>query len=114
VPEQPKRRRLSPAWFWSTVCLSGALLVTGAVTGGLALGKNNEYKDANTSIEQRLDLRDQGKTLQWISTGTFIAGGVAAGAATLLYFYTDWHREKTQVSASVSPAGAALVLQGAF
>ena len=112
--QPPPKRKLRPVWFWTSAALAGALLATGAVTGGLALSKNQEYKDEGTSVPRRLDLRDQGKTLQTVSTATFIAGGVAAGAAAILYFYTGWDRGETQVSAGAIPSGAAVTLQGTF
>lgn len=112
-PEQP-RGGLSPIWFWSGVALSGALLATGAITGGIALAKNKEYKEDGTSVQRRLDLRDQGQDLQTVSTVTFIAGGVAAGATAVLYFFTGWGKERTQVSAGVAPSGGTLVVQGRF
>ena len=115
--EEPSPQRgLRPVWFWTSVALAGALLATGGVTGGLALSKNQEYKDEDTTVSRRLDLRDQGKTLQTVSTATFIAGGVAAGAAAILYFYTGWDKGKgeTRVSAGAVPSGATVTFQGTF
>lgn len=113
--EEPSPGRgLRPAWFWTSAALAGALLATGAVTGGLALSKNQEYKDEDTAVSRRLDLRDQGKTLQTVSTATFIAGGVAAGAAAILFFYTGWDKEETRVSAGAVPSGAAITFRGTF
>lgn len=113
--EAAPRRGLSPAWFWSSVALSGALLATGAVTGGIALSKNQKYKDSETPVSERLELRDAGEDLQLVSTVTLIAGGVAAGAAALLYFYTGWDREQeTQVSAGAWSSGAGVFVSGSF
>jgi hypothetical protein len=64
--------------------IGGVGLVIGGVTGGLALGKAGELKDAcpartGCPAENR-DLEDSARTLGITSTVAFVVGGVAVGA----------------------------------
>lgn len=119
-PEPPpagetSRRGLSPIWFWSSVGLTGALLVTGTATGVMALSKSDEYKDPSTSIDRRRDLKDSGETLRTVSTATVIAGGVVALGTGVLFFLTDWgSRQEQAISAAPLPGGAAVTMGGRF
>jgi hypothetical protein len=66
------------------IALGGAGLVVGAVTGGLAIDKQNELADAcpqktGCSAENK-QIEDDGRALGTASTVAFIAGGVIAGA----------------------------------
>jgi tetratricopeptide (TPR) repeat protein len=113
-------RRLSPVWFWTAAGLAVALLATGAVTGAVALDKSAEYKDPETPISRRLELLDEADPYRPLSTVSFIAGGVAAVGAGVL-FYLTWmrgEREPAQapppVSAGFLPGGGAVFLQGSF
>jgi tetratricopeptide (TPR) repeat protein len=114
APSTPKRprKKLRPLWFWTAAAASAALLVTGTVTGVMALQQSDEYKDPDTSVDRRLDLRDSGKTLRNVSTATMAIGGVAAAASAVLYFFTDWNGE-SEVAAGVSPGGC-VMLSGRF
>jgi len=116
-PSRPSRsrRKLRPLWFWSSVGLAGALLVTGTVTGVMALSQSDEYKDPSTTIDRRRDLKDSGEALRTVSTATVVAGAVVAAGAGVLYFLTDWGRpESATVSAGPLPGGAAVVIGGRF
>jgi tetratricopeptide (TPR) repeat protein len=112
-PPAAGRKKLRPLWFWTAAAASAALLVTGTVTGVMALRKSDEYKDPDTSIDRRLDLRDSGKPLRNVSTATMIVGGVAAAATGALYFFTDWKGER-EVAGGVLPGGACVTLSGRF
>jgi len=119
APDQPRqRRKLRPLWFWSSVGLAGALLVTGTVTGVMALGKSDEYKDPTTAVEDRRNLKDTGETLRTVSTATVVTGAVAAAGAGALFFLTDWgdwgRKERTTVTAAPLDGGAAVMLGGRF
>ncbi|MCC6746758.1 MAG: tetratricopeptide repeat protein [Deltaproteobacteria bacterium] len=111
-----KGGKVHQAWFWTTASLGVALLGAGAVTGAMALSRNNEYKAPTTSVARRLELRDSGRTLSTICTGTLIAGGAMAVTAVVLAFFTDFKgRSRTEVSATpLYGGGAALSLSGAF
>jgi tetratricopeptide (TPR) repeat protein len=108
------RRRLRPLWFWSGLGLSAALLVTGAVTGGLALKQSSDYQDRDTSIERRRELRDSGTALARTSTATFAVGGAAAAVTAVLYFFTDFGGRERTVAAAPVAGGAALVVGSCF
>jgi tetratricopeptide (TPR) repeat protein len=113
--------RLNPLWFWTTAGLAVALLATGAATGAVALNKSADYKDPATPIPRKLELRDEAAPFRPLSTATFIAGGVAAVGAGVLYYLT-WMRGEQEpaqemtapVSAGILPGGGALVFQGSF
>jgi tetratricopeptide (TPR) repeat protein len=119
VPQEPpadvsKRGKLHPVWFWSGAGLAAALLVTGTVTGVVALRQSSEYKEPTTSIDRRRELKDSGETLRTVSTATVVAGAVAAAGTGVLYFFTDWGPKETTVSAGPLRGGAAVVLAGRF
>jgi tetratricopeptide (TPR) repeat protein len=114
--EAGQGKGLKKIWFWSAAGLSGAMLLTGTITGVMALSKNKEYKDSGTSVADRQDLMDSGKTLANVSTATFVIGGVAAAGTAVLYFFTDWSSEEkpAEVSAGLLPGGGSIVLKGRF
>jgi hypothetical protein len=72
---------------WVGIVAGGVGLATGAVTGGLALGKhstlNSECPQANACNGHQSDI-DSYHTLGAVSTVAFIAGGVLAGAGLVL------------------------------
>jgi tetratricopeptide (TPR) repeat protein len=113
-PKRPGRRRLHRAWFWSGVALTGALAVTGTVTGVLALNQSSEYKDGATSFARRSELKDSGELLGTLSTATFAAAGGTAAVTLILYFFTDFHARERTVSATALPGGGAVVVGGTF
>jgi tetratricopeptide (TPR) repeat protein len=113
-PARRGRRRLHRAWFWTGVALSGALAVTGTVTGALALGQSSEYKDGTTSLARRRELKDSGELLGTVSTATFAAAGGTAAVTLILYFFTDFHARERTVSATALPGGGAVVVGGTF
>ena len=89
--------------------------MTGTVTGVMALGKSDEYKDPATSIEDRRELKDSGETLRTVSTATVIGGAVAAAGAGALLFFTDWGgKEQATVVAAPFDGGAAVMVGGRF
>ena len=107
------RRRFHPVWFWSSVGLTGALLLTATVTGSLTLKASGEYRDATTR-ERQLELRDSGQVTGTITDVTLATGIAAAAAAVTLYFFTDWGRDEAAVSATPRPGGGAMTLSLPF
>jgi len=92
-----------------------AMLVVGAVTGGLAIGKKSEV-DRNCvggCNDAARDASRAGKTLATLSTVTFIAGGVAAAGGVLMIVLGK-PRAPITAAASPLPGGAALHLGGTF
>jgi tetratricopeptide (TPR) repeat protein len=106
----------SRAWLLTGAGASAALLVAGAVTGGLSIARSREYREAPS-----LERRDAGLALATTSVVT-LATGAAIGVATLVY----WRVAHVPRARAASPAGsavaivplpaggAALVLGGAF
>jgi tetratricopeptide (TPR) repeat protein len=99
---------------WSGVGLAGALLATSAVTGGIALSKSIDYKDADTSIARRLELRDSGKPLSTTSTITFAAGAAVAVGTAVYYWFVYRRAQRAAVTVAPTRGGAALLLGGGF
>jgi tetratricopeptide (TPR) repeat protein len=111
---RPARRGLSPILFWSGVGVTGALLLTGTFTGAVALSKSELYRDVDTPYGDLQDLRDTGTALKTTSTVTFVLGGIAAVATTVLYFYTDFGPKERSVAAAPVEGGGVLVVEGRF
>lgn len=78
VPPPPEESAPSP-WPWVVAGIGGAGLVSGAVTGALALSRDNDARVADSQA-QTVTLRDEAETLSLASTISFIAGGVILGA----------------------------------
>jgi tetratricopeptide (TPR) repeat protein len=116
----PKRgsqrgRGLHPGWFWGAVGLTGALLVTGAITGTVAMSSSDEFKDPQTTVARRWELKDPGEALATTSNVTFALGAVAAVGTAVLFFFTEFGSEETHVAAApLQSGGAAVMLQGRF
>ncbi|MEZ4453471.1 MAG: tetratricopeptide repeat protein [Nannocystaceae bacterium] len=83
-PPKPKSRNLRPVGY-ALVGTGGALLIGGAVVGGLAKKQETLFNDATTLDEARA-AKDKGTRLAPAADGLFIAGGIlaAAGIALLL------------------------------
>jgi len=114
IKEEKSPHGIHRAWFWSAAGLGGALLITGAVSGALALSHSDEFKDPGTSYARRAQLKESGETLSDLSTATCVLGAAAAVGAGVLFFFTDWGEAEAQVSAAPSLQGGALFLSGRF
>jgi tetratricopeptide (TPR) repeat protein len=119
-PEQPapapsaSRRRLSPNLFWTGVGLTGAMLLTSVIMGSAALAMSSEYKDPETSLQDRLDLKDTGEVLRTTSTVTFVLAVTAAAGSAALYFFTDFDTKEAAVAAAPLQGGGVLMMEGRF
>jgi hypothetical protein len=72
------------------------MLVTGTITGAMALQKSSKFKDQDTPYEDLQDLKDSGKTLKTVASVTIGIGAAAAVGTAVLYFFTDFgSKEKT-------------------
>ena len=114
-PPAPSRRRLRPVYFWSGVALTGALLLTGTITGAVTIQKGNQYNDPKTPYGDLQSLRDSGQALKNTSTAMFVLGAGAAVATTVLYFFTDFRSksgERQAVGAVPMEGGAMLSWTG--
>jgi tetratricopeptide (TPR) repeat protein len=109
-PPPPSRRRLRPVYFWSGVALTGALLLTGTITGAVTIQKGNQYNDPKTPYGDLQGLRDSGQTLKNTSTALFALGAGAAVATTVLYFFTDFRKSgEGQAVGAVPIEGGAML-----
>lgn len=107
------RRRLRPHFFWTGVGVSAALLLTGTITGSLALGKSSRFNDPNTPSGELGDLKSSGESLRTASTVTFALGLVATAGTAALLFFTDFRPKERAASVSASPIpGGGLMLMG--
>lgn len=100
-----KRPPLRPIWFWTGVATSGVLLATGIATQVVLLNKSSEYKDPDTTIERRQELKDDGKPLIALSGVALGLGAAAAVATTVLYFYTDFGDPDASIAAGPINSG---------
>lgn len=92
-------------WPWVALGVGGAGLVTGAITGVLALGKHNDIASkcsGGTCPSSQQSNIDSYNTLGAISTVGFIVGGVGAAAGVTLLFL------QPKAEASPAPAAAGL------
>jgi hypothetical protein len=104
--EKPaKKKKLPRGVFLAGVGLTAAVAVAAAVTGGLALGKNKEFKDTYyEDTDEWRALRDDGRKLALTSDVLWgVAGGVAA-ATIVTAIFTDFSGgEKVSLSPFVDP-----------
>lgn len=111
---EPSRRGLNPLFFWGGVGLTGALVLTGTITGAVALSKSSDFNDLATPREDLQDLKDSGSALKTTSTVTFVLAGVAAAGTAALYFFTDFGSKETSVAAAPIEGGGMVVMGGRF
>lgn len=87
-PPRPPAERRSRALEWSLIGAGSAVLVTGAVFGGLALASHSEFED-ETRIARRLSLSDELKTRALIADIAIPVGAAAVVAGTVLLLVLD-------------------------
>lgn len=112
APERPRTR-----WLWTGAALSVALLVTGTVTGAVAYGKNQEYKEPSTPPARQEELKSSGQKLAVVSVTTLGLGGAAAiatGLGYLLWYRPAARRAESPAAVVLLDGGAAFVLRGSF
>jgi hypothetical protein len=93
------------------LAFGGAALATGAITGLVALGKKQSF-DSDPTCHDDLCPSSQGadvdayNRLRFVSTATFVAGGVLAGAGVVLLLTSP--RSEERVSVRATPASIAV------
>jgi hypothetical protein len=93
------------------LAFGGAAIATGAITGFVALGKKQSF-DSNPACHDGLCPSSEGadvdayNRLRAISTVTFVAGGVLAGAGAVLLLTSP--RSQERVSVQATPASIAV------
>lgn len=123
-PEQPppppapsSKKKIPAGVFWAGASLTVALAAGAAVTGVLALKKEDEYASMTWEDEGWLGVRNDAKTLQLVTNVLWgVTGGV--GLATfIMAFFTRFKSEKNESAALTllpDPARCGLTLTGVF
>jgi tetratricopeptide (TPR) repeat protein len=71
---------------WIGLGVTGALAISGSITGFAALSKHSKYRDEALSDGQREDARRDGKQLAGV-TDVLLGGAVVAALVTAYYYY---------------------------
>jgi len=125
VPEAPVAEEeeggTSPAWFWTAAATAAALGIGGAVTGGLALGKQDAFDDAASrcqagdpqACEDGRSIGSDGDALELATNVLLPVAGALAVTAIVLALFTDFGDETAddagvEIIAGPSPTGVTL------
>ena len=114
-----RKRKLRIAGY-SLIGVGGVGLVIGSVFGGLALSKSRKADDAEL-VDEKISLRQEGKSRAAVADGLLITGGVLAGVGLILVLSTLGKPKGAQRSArrwmpapALARHGAGLSLSGRF
>ncbi len=100
---------------WISIGTGGALLVTGAILGGLAIAKTKELEDANRAGKDYSTVRgmeDTRSKLKNASIGTLVAGGAVAATGVVLVILdarSASSERRAWLAPEVGPGGAGVV-----
>jgi tetratricopeptide (TPR) repeat protein len=115
-PPKPEKERnwrvLKPIFLWSSMGVAAAFLITGSITGGVALGKSREFKDKDTPYEDLRDLKDSGESMRTASNVSFGLAAAFGAVSVALYFLTDFSSEEAAVAAAPLREGGGMVTMG--
>jgi len=101
------------ALLWTGSALAGALLVSGTVTGILALQASDEYQRPNVSVQRSAELSEQGRAYRTASTVSFaVAGSLAVSTALVYWLYRP--RAPQRISVALLPGGASFAVGQSF
>lgn len=106
APPAPKEPGL-PAYFWAGVGAGGALLVAGAITGGLTLAQSNSLQAtafASPATDALLEQQSRIRTLAATTDALLVVGGVTLTAVTVAAL-VQRHRQRSKKPASRPSAG---------
>lgn len=81
--DKPQQNKLLRPIGYAMFGTGAALVIGGAIAGGLAKRQHNAFGDAET-LEARRDAAERGKGLAAAADGLFIAGGVLAAVGIIL------------------------------
>jgi tetratricopeptide (TPR) repeat protein len=115
TPEPEKEtswRVLNPMFLWSSMGVTAVFLITGSITGGIALGKSREFKDKDTPFEDLEDLKDSGESMRTASNVSFGLAAAFGAVSVALYFLTDFSPKETAVTAAPLREGGGIVTMG--
>jgi len=113
--------RTTRVLFWSGVGLAGALVLTGAITGGVAHGQDSEYAAPGTNSARRQEIsrsRQRLESASWACLGLAATAGI--GTALVLYLTSAAPAKAARQTSSVSLApvllgtGGGLLVDGRF
>jgi hypothetical protein len=109
--------RVHPA-VWAGLGLTGAGLVAGAITGGLALGKKgtleNECPTTVCVTPSSQDALDSATTLAHVSTASFVVAGAAGGVTALVWALTRSPSPEPRVAVVPLVGAGYLGVSGSF
>jgi hypothetical protein len=86
MPAAPEVSPPSKTPLWIGLGVTGALAISGSITGFAALSKHSKYRDESLSDGQREDARRDGKQLAGV-TDVLLGGAVVAALVTAYYYY---------------------------
>ena len=114
TPEPVASNKTRKALLWGGMGLTTAMLVTGAITGGMAYDKSETFKDPATPYEDLDGLESSGKTMRAVAIATLSVAGAAAVGTALVYFLYPKSTEAPAVSLAPLPSGGAITVVGRF
>ena len=91
---------------WIGLGVTGALAISGSVTGFAALSKHSKYRDETLTDGQREDARRDGKQLAGV-TDVLLGGAVVAALVTAYYYYGVYQPRASAAGEAGSPAASA-------
>lgn len=101
------------ALLWTGAGITGALLVSGTVTGVLALRASDEFRRPGIAPDRMAAIKEQGQALRTASTVSFaVAGSVAVGTALVYWLYRP--RAPPRIAISLLPGGASVAVSQRF
>lgn len=109
-PVAPPKSRGMPAYFYAGLGVGGALLVTGAITGGLALAQSRSLQEtayAGPASEALLEQQSRVRGLAAATDALLAVGGVTIGVVTIAALVQRYrHRgERSSAAAGTLRAG---------
>ncbi|HEV8245153.1 MAG TPA: hypothetical protein VGP93_05270 [Polyangiaceae bacterium] len=94
-----------PTWAWISLGMGAAGIVTGSITGGIAMSKESSLSTAcpnNTCPKSKESNLSSARTMADISTVAFVIGGIAT-AAGLVGVFSAGGSENQELSFSIEP-----------
>jgi tetratricopeptide (TPR) repeat protein len=102
APVEPERPSAVPVWVG--IGLTGALAISGTVTGLAAVSKHNKYEDESRGEQAREQARADGKRFA-TATDILLGGALVVGGVTAYYYFASY-RPRAAAADSVDARGA--------
>ncbi|MEM9864263.1 MAG: tetratricopeptide repeat protein [Myxococcota bacterium] len=113
-----RERGVADGAFWAVLGTGGALLLAGAVTGGVAIRRQNEANDlfaaSDDDRQRRADIRDSADQLALTADVFLIGGAAVATSALLLYLLRVRTYEQGAAQVDISPSSVGLRVGASF